>query len=66
MWTRKICASFHSLTEMSPDWNRQTEMPPDQNGPDRNGSDRIGKPKNCVPEQSRTRGPIDQVKSSLS
>jgi len=37
MWTCKISARFHSLTETSPDRNG-----PDRNGPDRNGSDRIG------------------------
>jgi len=49
MWTCKISAWFHSLTEMSPDGNG-----PDRNGTDRNGSDRIGqtetaRPKSRVP-----------------
>jgi len=44
MWTCKISARFHSLTEMSPDRNG-----PDRNGADRNGSDRIDQT-----EKSRT------------
>ena len=41
------------VTEMSPDWNGQTEMSRDRNDPDRNGSDRNGQT-----ESARQKSPV--------